>query len=221
MTLIAFDFDGTLSDSEMTVLLGERCGLAQAMAEITGRAMNGTLSYAESLRERAALLKGLPELGAAAAYDHVELRPGAAEIIDDLNAAGVTTAILTGGFERGVKAALKREDVTVDHIVANRLPFVDGKLTGEVEGPLVEDTKDAALDDLVITRGVEMDETIAVGDGANDLPMLKVVGLSVGFDPKPIVSSHCEVVVKSMAELREMLETRGFLERSSECARRG
>lgn len=221
MTLITFDFDGTLSDSEMTVLLGERCGLAEAMAEITGHAMNGALSHAESLRKRAALLKGLPELGVAAAYDRVELRTDAAEIIGELNATGTMTAILTGGFERGVKAALKREDVTVDHIVANRLPLVDGKLTGEVEGPLIQETKDTALAELVTAQDLEMDETIVVGDGSNDLPMLKVAGLSVGFDPKPVVSPHCEVVVTSMAELREMLETRGFLERLSGSARPG
>lgn len=219
MTLIAFDFDGTLSDSEMTVLLGQRCGVADAMAEITARAMNGTLSYAESLRKRAALLEGLAEFDVAAAYDRVELRSGAAAMIDELNAAGATIAVLTGGFERGVKAALERENVAVDHIVANRLPLVAGALTGDVEGPLVEGTKDAALEDLAARQAIDMDDTVAVGDGANDVPMLQAAGLPVGLDPKPVVSPHCELVVRSMFGLREVLRMRGVLERPRRRAR--
>ena len=102
MTLVAFDFDGTLSDSEMTVLLGERCGVAADMERITERAMNDEIDYATSLRERCALLEGLPNDEALAAFDEVVLRPGAADVIAALNEAGVHTAILTGGFERGV-----------------------------------------------------------------------------------------------------------------------
>ncbi|MFP8952784.1 phosphoserine phosphatase SerB [Natrialbaceae archaeon A-arb3/5] len=205
MTVVAFDFDGTLSDSEMTVLLGDRCGVAEDMAEITERAMNDEIGYAESLRERAALLDGLSADEADAAYDEVELRPGAADLIEELNEAGVTTAILTGGFERGVAAALEREGASVDHIVSNRLPIEDAELTGEVEGPLIEGTKDDALEDLADDVGADLEETVAVGDGANDLPMLKVAGLAVGFDPKPAVEPHCEVVVTSMEQARETL----------------
>ncbi|WP_290812607.1 phosphoserine phosphatase SerB [Halovivax sp.] len=211
MTLVAFDFDGTLSDSEMTVLLGERRSVADEMAEITERAMNDEIGYAESLRERAALLEGLDEAEAAAAYDEVELRPGAAALIRELNDAGATTAILTGGFERGVEAALEREGVAVDHIVSNRLPIASGSLTGEVEGPLIEGTKDDALADLASARGVDLDETVAVGDGANDLPMLEVAGLAVGFDPKPAVEPACDEVVTSMGELRGLLADEGAL----------
>src|SRR6056297_873434 len=137
MTVVAFDFDGTLSDSEMTVLLGDRCGVAADMEEITERAMNDEIGYAKSLRERAALLEGLSKAEAEAAFDEVVLREGAADLIEELNDAGVTTAILTGGFERGVAAALEREGVSVDVIVSNRLPIEDGHLTGEVEGPLI------------------------------------------------------------------------------------
>jgi phosphoserine phosphatase len=214
MTVVAFDFDGTLSDSEMTVLLGRRCGAADEMAEITERAMNDEIGYAESLRERAALLEGLSEADAAAAYDEVELREGAASLIRSLNEAGVTTAILTGGFERGVEVALEREGVTVDHIVSNRLPMADGALTGEVEGPLIEGTKDTALEELADLVDADLEETVAVGDGANDLPMLRVAGLSIGFDPKPAVEPHCEVVVDSMAGVRDTLLAEGVLDRT-------
>ncbi len=205
MTVVAFDFDGTLSDSEMTVLLGDRCGVADDMEEITERAMNDEIGYAESLRSRASLLEGLSRAEAEAAFDEVVLREGAADLIAELNAAGITTAILTGGFERGVAAALEREDVSVDHIVSNRLPMNGDELTGDVEGPLIEGTKDDALEDLADDVGVDLDETVAVGDGANDLPMLKVAGLAIGFEPKPAVEPHCDIVVTSMDEARETL----------------
>ena len=214
MTLVAFDFDGTLSDSEMTVLLGERCGVANEMGAITERAMNDEIAYAESLRERAALLDGLPETDAEAAYDRVELRPDAAALLRELSETGVTTAILTGGFERGVEAALARENATVDHVVANRLPMADGELTGDVEGPLIEGTKDDALADLASAQRVDVADTVAVGDGANDLPMLEIAGLAIGFDPKPAVEPACDRVVSSMGELRTLLVDEGVLARA-------
>ncbi|NHN60931.1 MULTISPECIES: phosphoserine phosphatase SerB [Halorussus] len=212
MTLVAFDFDGTLSDSEMTVLLGERQGVADEMADITERAMNDEISYAKSLRDRAALLEGLPDERAEEAFEEVYLRPDAATVIRELNEAGVTTAVLTGGFERGVETALAREGVSVDVVVANRLPVANGDLTGEVEGPLIEGTKDDALERLAGEREIAMSDTVAVGDGANDLPMLEVAGLSVGFVPKPAVEPACDVVVSSMEGLRELFDEEGLLD---------
>jgi phosphoserine phosphatase len=213
MKLIAFDFDGTLSDSEMTVLLGEREGVADEMAEITERAMNDELSYAESLRERASLLEGLEEERAEEAYGEVALRPGAADLLRRLDDYGHHVAILTGGFERGVARALETEGVrdAVDTIVSNRLPVEGGRLTGGVGGPLVEGTKDRELERLADELGVRMGQTVAVGDGANDLPMLEVAGLAVGYLPKPAVRPHCDVVVASMARLARVFEERGIL----------
>ena len=212
MTLVAFDFDGTLSDSEMTVLLGDRLGVAAEMATITERAMNDEIGYAESLRERVALLEGLSESEAEAAYEEVELRAGAPALLRELREAGVTTAILTGGFERGVEAALDRENVSVDYLVSNRLPIEDGKLTGTVEGSLIEGTKDTALEKLTAETGTDLEDTVAVGDGANDLPMLRVAGLAIGFDPKPAVAPACEVIVTSMDEVRSVLVEEGVLD---------
>jgi phosphoserine phosphatase len=209
--LVAFDFDGTLSDSEMTVLLGQQNGTAQDMADITERAMNDEIEYAESLRQRCALLENLPDEQAQAAFDEVRLRPGAADVIAALREAGHYVAILTGGFDRGVEAALGREGVEVDAIVANRLPVADGHLTGEVEGPLIEGTKDDALEVAAAITGEDREETIAIGDGANDLPMLEVAGLAIGFEPKPAVAPACDVTVSTMAELGDLLDERDLL----------
>jgi phosphoserine phosphatase len=211
MSLIAFDFDGTLSNSEMTVLLGEKLGVDDEMAEITEQAMNDEISYAESLRSRAELLTGLSEADAEDAYSSVELRPDAATLIDRLREAGHTVAIFTGGFERGVQRALEADDTGVDRIVSNRLPIKDGELTGAVEGPLIEGTKDDQLEELAGELGVDMTDTIAVGDGANDLPMLEVAGFAVGFEPKPAVEPSCDEVVSTMADLGTLLESRGVL----------
>ncbi len=206
MRLIAFDFDGTLSDSEMTVLLAERTGVADEVAAITERAMNDELSYAESLYRRAELLGGLDEEAVNEAYDDVTLRPGAGRLIERLQAAGHHVAVLTGGFERGVERALAKEGVEADTIVANRLPMSGGALTGDAEGPLIEGTKDDALEGLAADLDVPMELTVAVGDGANDLPMLEVAGLSIGFMPKPAVRSSCDAVVASMFRLGKVLE---------------
>ncbi len=211
MSLIAFDFDGTLSDSEMTVLLAERADVADEVAEITERAMHDEISYAESLYRRAELLGGLSEEAAEEAFGAVRIRPGAARLIRRLREDGHHVAVLTGGFERGVERALEREGVAVDTIVANRLPFENGELTGEAEGPLIEGTKDDVLEGLADDLGVPMASTVAVGDGANDLPMLEVAGLAVGFVPKDAVRPVCDAVVASMYRLGKVLEAHGVL----------
>jgi len=209
--LVAFDFDGTLSDSEMTVLLGSQNGTAEDMADITERAMNNEIEYAESLRQRCALLEGLSDEQAQAAFDEVALRPGAAQVIEALRDAGVYVAILTGGFERGVEAALETEGVEVDAIVANRLLVKDGELTGEVRGPLISGTKDDAMEVVTAVTGEDRNTTVAVGDGANDLPMLEVANLAIGFDPKPAVAPSCDTSVETMDELYELLEAEDIL----------
>jgi phosphoserine phosphatase len=211
MALVAFDFDGTLSDSEMTVLLGERAGVADEVARVTERAMNDEIGYARSLRERAALLEGLDETRADAAFDAVRLREGAADVLDRLRERDHPVAILTGGFDRGVERALARADTAVGTVVANRLPVGGGRLTGGVEGPLVEGTKDDALERLAAEHGVAVGDTVAVGDGANDLPMLEIAGVAVGYDPKPAVEPVCDEVVDSMADLAALFERRGLL----------
>jgi phosphoserine phosphatase len=212
MTLVAFDFDGTLADAEMTVRLGAEQGVEDEMAELTRAAMNDEVAYAESLRERVRLLEGLSVERVRAAYSAMGLRDGAADLLRDLRAAGHTTAILTGGFRQGVEQVLEAAGVTVDRLVANELPVVDGALTGEVTGPLVEGRKDDALADICATDGFALQDVVAAGDGANDRPMLEVAGLAVGFDPKPAVEPVCDVVVADVPALRTVLEAQGLLE---------
>lgn len=209
--IVAFDFDGTLSDSEMTVLLGAKHGVADEMEQITHRAMNDEIGYAESLRRRVQLLEGLSATEAEAAFQEVSLRSGASDLIAALNEAGVYTAILTGGFQRGVQTALTAEGVAVDTIISNTIEITDGAVTGAVGGPLVEGTKDDALRDLATTTGVDLEATVAVGDGANDLPMLQVAGLAVGFSPKPAVAPHCDIIVEDMDELMSVFQERDIL----------
>jgi len=212
MALVAFDFDGTLADSEMLDRIAARAGVGDEVADITERAMRGELSYAESLRERARLVAGLPEDAAREVYDGVRLREGAAAVLADLRDAGVPVAVLTGGFGPGVEAALDAAGVSADRVVANRLPAADGELTGDVEGPLVEGTKDDALREVCGSFGVAPGDAVAVGDGANDVPMLDAAGYAVGFDPKPGVGEHCDESVASMPALAAVLRERGLLE---------
>lgn len=209
--LVAFDFDGTLSDDEMIILLAERAGCAEEVVGFTERAMEGELSFSEALRKRVGLLEGLPESEASGAFNDVALRPGAAMVINGLNAAGVATVILTGGFKMGVERALDGAGVTVDEIVANELVFEDGVVSGEVTGPLIEGTKDDALRGVAESHGLDVSETIAVGDGANDLPMLDIAGTAIGFRPKSAVLPHCDIVVATMDRLYQVLVEGGIV----------
>ena len=212
MRLVAFDFDGTLSPTEMTVPLGERRQVGDEMAEITERAMNDELEYAESLRRRVALLEGLSLEEVDEAFAELSLRSGAPELLEALQAAGVVTAILTGGFERGVRAALDRAGVGVDVIIANRL-LLDGEyLSGEVDGQLVETDKGDRFRALLEEYSMLPSETIAVGDGANDREMLNEAGLGVCFRPKPTIRPVCDETVDEMSELRALLADRGVLD---------
>ena len=211
MSLVAFDFDGTLADSEMLDRLAARHGVGSEVADITERAMNGELSYGESLRERALLVEGLSSATAAEVYESVRLREGAGDLLADLWDAGVRVVVFTGGFRPGVEAALDAAGVGVDRVVGNRLPAAGGELTGSVDGSLVDGTKDDALRDACTEFDIAVGKTVAVGDGANDVPMLRVAGLGVGFDPKPAVREHCDVTVSSMAELEGVLRDYGVL----------
>jgi phosphoserine phosphatase len=212
MTLVALDFDGTITQSDLSVLLGREYDVAREIRGLTEQGLRGEADFAATLRQRAKLLEGMPEDRVEAAYRRCKLRKGAADMLAALRRSGVSVAVVTGTFERGVEVALDRAGVAVDHVVANRLPLSNGAVTGSVEGPLLEGGKDGALEELVAREGVSLGRTVAVGNGASDLPMLKVAGTAVGFDPEPLVERYCDVVVTSIRKLRLYLEQHGIVE---------
>lgn len=138
MTLVAADFDGTLTESDLAVLLGREYDVAGEIRGLAERGLRGEVEFDRVLRQQVSLLEGMPEARVDAAFDRCKLRNGAADLIADLRRSGVRVAVATGTFERGVEAALDRAGVAADHLVANRLVTANGALTGEVEGPLIE-----------------------------------------------------------------------------------
>lgn len=195
----------------MIVLLGEQAGVGPEIEAVTRRAMNDEIAYGESLRRRVELLEGLGVEDVAAAFEQVDLRRGAADLLYRLDAAGHHTAILTGGFERGVRSALDRAGVSVDTIIANHLVVGDDRLTGEVDGPLIEGTKDTQFEGVASTLGEAAFPRVGVGDGANDIPMLEVADYAIGFQPKDVVRSVCDVVVDDITALVRVFENNGFI----------
>lgn len=206
MALIAFDFDGSLSQSDLTVLLGREYDVANEIQGLAEQGLRGDAEFASTLRQRAALLEGMPERRVEAAFERCKLRDGAAEMIRDLRRSDHRVAIVTGSFERGVETALRQADVAVDHLVANRLVLENEAVTGEVEGPLLDAGKDEILEELALADGESSGVTIAVGNGMMDLPMLRVAGTAIGYDPVPVVENHCDVVVTSIRKLRLYFE---------------
>lgn len=213
MTLVAFDFNGTLTQSDLTALLGREYDVASEIRGLTEGGLRGEVAFAESLRQRISLLEGMPERRVNAAFGRCKLRPGIADLIFDLRSSGVPVAIITGSFQRGIEAALERANVAVDHLVANRLVMERGALTGEIEGPLLETGKDRALEELAFSEEVELGRTIAVGNGDTDLPMLQTAGTAIGFKPNAALERHCDVVVTSVRKLRLYFEQHDVTDR--------
>jgi phosphoserine phosphatase len=212
MALVAFDFDGTLSQSDLSVLLGREHDVANEIRGLTEQGIRGDVDFERSLRQRVSLLEGMPADRVAAAFERAKLRGGAGEILRDLRRSGHVVAIITGTFEEGVRAALDRAGVAVDHVVANRLVMENDALTGEVEGPLVDRGKDEALEELVAVEGFDRGQVFVVGNGASDLPMLKNAGTAIGYNPAPIVEDYCDRVVTSVRKLRLYFEQHGVIE---------
>lgn len=184
--LLVMDVDSTLIDEEVIDLLGEAAGVGDRVAEVTARAMAGELDFAEALRARVALLKGLPESVFERVRDAAHFTNGALELIDTLHVHDWRVGVVSGGFHEVVDVLA--DQAHIDHRLANRLEVADGVLTGKVSGPIVtKRMKRQALLDWAEADGVPLGQTVAIGDGANDIPMILTAGLGAAFCGKPAV----------------------------------
>ncbi|AYF99042.1 phosphoserine phosphatase SerB [Protaetiibacter intestinalis] len=192
--LVVLDVDSTLIEDEVIELLADAAGTREAVAEVTFRAMNGELDFAESLRERVATLAGLPESVFAEVGARVTVTHGVPAMIAAVHAAGGRVAVVSGGFHEVIDPLAER--LGLDHWRANRLEVVDGRLTGRVIPPIIDAAAKAeALQEWADAAGLPIAQTLAVGDGANDLPMMALAGLSVGFDAKAPVRDVADVLL--------------------------
>jgi len=184
--LVAFDMDSTLISVEVIDELAKAAGVGPQVAAITEAAMRGELDFHDSLRRRLALLKGLDETKLAQIAERLPLTEGAERLVATLKQLGYKVAILSGGFTwfgRRLQARLG-----IDYLHANELEISDGKLTGRITGEVVDAQKKAdLLAGLAAREGITLAQTVAVGDGANDLPMLAAAGLGIAFRAKPLV----------------------------------
>jgi phosphoserine phosphatase len=192
--LVVLDVDSTLIEDEVIELLADAAGTREAVAEVTFRAMNGELDFTESLRERVATLAGLPESVFAEVSARVTVTRGVPQMIAGVHAAGGKVAVVSGGFHEVIDPLAEQRGL--DHWRANRLEVADGVLTGRVIPPVVDAAAKAeALQEWADAAGIPITQTIAVGDGANDLPMMALAGLSVGFDAKAPVRDVADVLL--------------------------
>lgn len=189
--LVVFDMDSTLIDAEVMDELARLHGVGDEVAAITEQAMRGELNFQQSFRARARLLAGLEESALARVATTVQLNPGAERLITALRRLGYKTAILSGGFQYFGERL--RERLGIDYVHANELEIEDGRVTGRVVGAVVDGARKAALlREIAEREALSLDQVIAVGDGANDLPMLSIAGLGIAYRAKPLVRESAE-----------------------------
>jgi phosphoserine phosphatase len=182
--LIVFDVDSTLIQQEVIEMLAARVGAQDAVAAITEAAMRGELDFAESLHQRVATLAGLPAEVLDEVSEELTLTPGARTTLRTLRRLGYYVGVVSGGFRQVIEPLA--HELMLDFVAANQLEIVDGKITGRVIGPIIDRPgKAKALRDFAHQVGVPMAQTVAVGDGANDIDMLAAAGLGVAFNAKP------------------------------------
>ena len=192
--LVVFDVDSTLINEEAIELLAEHSGNREKVAEITERSMRGEIDFSTSLIERVATLKGLPESVLEQTAKSLTPTKGASELIQEIHTRGGKAAAVSGGFIQ-LLTGLKRE-LNLDYAQANTLGVENGRLTGEVVGELVNrEAKAKYLKLWAEENDIPLERTFAIGDGANDLGMMAIAGLSVAFCAKPVVRESADVVI--------------------------
>jgi phosphoserine phosphatase len=184
--LVIIDVDSTLISQEVIELLGAKVGMEKEIHAITERAMAGEIDFEESLRERVALLKGLPISALDEVRSEISLTPGARTLVKTLQKLGHTVAVVSGGFTEVILPLLS--SLEIDHYRANSLEIRDGLLTGGLVGPIIDRAaKASALREFAALEKIAIEQTVAIGDGANDLDMIALAGLGIAFNAKPAV----------------------------------
>jgi len=208
--LVVLDVDSTLVEDEVIELIADRAGVRAEVAAVTERAMRGELDFAESLHARVATLAGLPVSVLDEVRAEVRVTAGVPELIAGVHAAGGMIAAVSGGFHEVLDPLAT--DLGLDAWRANRLATADGRLTGLVDGPVVDAAaKAAALDEWAAAAGLPRARTVAIGDGANDLGMMARAGLSIAFDAKPRVRAAADLAldVRDLSAVLGLLGLRG------------
>lgn len=202
--LVVMDVDSTVIEQEVIELIAAHAGVAPQVRAVTEAAMRGELDFAASLRARVALLAGLPESVLDEVRSAVRLTQGAKELCAELKARGHVIALVSGGFDAIVESIAAA--VHADHFRANTLEIIDGRLTGRVQGAIIDRAaKAAALEEFAALHGIPLARTVAVGDGANDLDMMEVAAVGIAFCAKPVVQQQADIALNSR-DLRLVLD---------------
>jgi phosphoserine phosphatase len=208
--LLVADMESTIIENEMLDELADFLGLRDEVAEITRKAMNDELDFTAALDARVALLKGMEAVVLDRAAERIRVMPGAATLVATMRTHGAYCALVSGGFRHFT--ALVRHRLGFDGDVANELLVEKGRLAGRVARPVVtRETKLATLTALAAERGLPLAATLAVGDGANDLPMIEAAGLGVAFRAKPVVAARARVRIDH-GDLTALLYAQGYRE---------
>ena len=204
--LVQLDVDSTFIQQEAIELLAVKAGVLDQVAAITESAMRGELDFEQSLRTRVGLIKVLSESAITEVQNEIRLTDGARDLVNTLHAKGHSVALVSGGFINIIKPLI--ESLSIKHYKANTLEIVGGVLTGELVGPIIDRAaKGAALLEFAKACGVEIENTVAIGDGANDLDMMGLAGLSIAFNAKPIVVQAADFAINepSLSSVVELI----------------
>ena len=194
--IVMLDMDSTLIEQEVINLLGAAAGQSIAIEAITHKAMAGDLDFKAALIERVALLKGMDQNILNQVRDQITLTKGAKKLIDELHQQGHKVGVVSGGFIEVIEPILN--SLNIDFYRANKLKISDGLLTGEIEGPLIDShAKRVALEQFAKQEKVPLEQTVAIGDGANDLEMIKAAGLGIAFNAKPKVAAAADTTISN------------------------
>ncbi|WP_096086005.1 phosphoserine phosphatase SerB [Agaribacterium haliotis] len=209
--LVCFDMDSTLIETEVIDELAKAAGVGEKVIAITEAAMRGELDFQQSFRERVALLKGLDESVLQGIAEKLPVTEGAERLISTLRKLGYKTAILSGGFN--YFGNYLQQKLGIDYVYANDLDIVDGKVSGEVHTQIVDGQRKAdLLRELAAKEQISLKQVVAVGDGANDLPMLSIAGLGIAFRAKPLVRAEAKNAISNLG-LDAILYLMGFRDR--------